>query len=79
MKNLILCLAFSTFSIFSSALTADQKEIPTEDCKSTLQEINVHKDTLNKMLASLDSLLGSEKQYEVPLKVLFQVDLENSK
>jgi hypothetical protein len=48
-----------------------------EKCADESKNLSIRLQSLAKISSSLDSLLGSEKSYAVPLKVIFQVDLSN--
>jgi hypothetical protein len=69
--SLILIVLFSLF-----AIAEDKSNV---DCSAIGNEIESRISTLSKMHESLDSLMGSGTVAEVPLTVLFQVDLTNVK
>ncbi len=48
-----------------------------EKCSGIIEELKARRQTLEKMSTSLDSLLGSSQNYEMPIQVIFQVDFKN--
>ncbi len=48
-----------------------------DQCEQTILEINNRKLTFEKMISSMDTFIGKKEGYDVPLTLLFQVDLND--
>lgn len=79
MIKTFLIFFFSAFFLLVQTSTANSQPLKKgADCEEVSAEILSRKETLIKMNSSLEALLGKGEVLEIPLTVLFQVDLKDS-
>jgi hypothetical protein len=74
---MLLVLAVLGLQSFTWKSLAQETPLTAEKCAGDLESLEIHKQTLEKINRSLDSLLGSGSNYETPLEIIFQSDISD--
>jgi hypothetical protein len=77
-KTFLIPILSVFFIIIQTPIVYSQPLKNGTDCAEVSAEILSRKETLIKMNSSLDALLGNGEVLDIPLTVLFQVDLKDS-
>jgi hypothetical protein len=78
MRFIIIFMSVAiVFSVASLHANEAKKDSRSNNCRLISEELNSRLETISKIKSSLETLLGNSSSFEMPIEVVFQVNLNS--